>query len=93
MGRLVIILKAIKYKKDSFCFLSFYPPDLDFQAACLLTLFFRLYVFRIFVSLVKRICLSKPRILDPFYNLNPHLLSSLLTPRSASFTAIGLTKH
>ena len=34
MGRLIIRLKAIKYKEDFFCYLSSYP-DLGLQAACL----------------------------------------------------------
>ena len=95
MGILIVKLKAIDYKENSFCYLSSYLPDLSFQVACLLTLLFRPYAFRTFVSLAKRICSPKLfRILDLFYNLNPYLLSFLLTPkRPTSLTASGLTKH
>ena len=34
MGRLIVRLKAIKYKEDFFYYLSFYP-DLGLQVACL----------------------------------------------------------
>ena len=37
MGILVIKLKAIEYKEDSFYYLSSYPPDFNSQAACLQT--------------------------------------------------------
>ena len=95
MGILVVRLKAIKYKKDSFCYLSSYPLDLGLQAACLLTLSFQPYAFRTFVFLAERICSSKPfRILDPFYNLNSYLLNSLLTLKMSTFLAASrLTKH
>ena len=49
-GRIVVRLKTIKYKEDSFCYLSFYPSDLGFQALCLLILFFQLYAFKILYS-------------------------------------------
>ena len=95
MGILIVKLKTIKYKEDSFYHLSFYPPDLGLQAACFLTLSFRSYAFRTFVSSAECIHSSKSsRILDPFYNLNPHLLSSSLIPkRSTSLAASGLTEH
>ena len=95
MGILVVRLKAIKYKEDFFCYSSSYPPDLGLLAACLLTLSFRPYAFRTFVSSAERICSPKPsRILDPFYNLNPHSLSlSLTAKRPTSFVASGLTKY
>ena len=38
IGRLVIKLKVIKYKKDFFCYLSFYP-DLNLSDCMLLGLF------------------------------------------------------
>ena len=64
MGRLIVKLKAIKYKEDFFCYLSFYP-DLSLQAACFQILFFRLHAFRSFFLgrmpsglLTKHICLS-----------------------------------
>ena len=39
-------------------------------------------------------CSPKFQILDPFYNLNPYLLSFLLTIKmSTSLAAIGLTKY
>ena len=95
MDILVVRLKAIEYKEDSFCYLFFYPPDLNILTVCFLTLTFRPYAFRIFVSLAERICLPKPfQILDTFYNLNHHLLSSLLTPKKPTFLVVsGLTKH
>ena len=95
MGILIVRLKAIEYKEDSFCYLSSYSLDFGLQAAYLLILSLWPYAFRTFVSLAERICSSKSfRILDSFYNLNPHLLSSSLTSkRSSSFTANGLTKH
>ena len=69
MGRLIVRLKAIKYNKDFFYYLSFYP-DLGFQAAYLQILFFRphafisfgAYAFRIF----NKIYSPKLCILDPF---------------------------
>ena len=71
MGILIVKLKAIKYKKDSFCYLSSYSLDLGLLAVCLLTLSFRPYAFKTFVSSAEHICSPKPsRILDPFYNLN-----------------------
>ena len=39
-SRIIVRLKAIKYKKNFFCYLSFYPSDLGFQAACLSELIF-----------------------------------------------------
>ena len=87
MGILIVRLKVIEYKEDSFCYLSSYSPDLGLQAACLLTLSFRPYAFKTFVSSAKRICSPKPfRILYLFYNLNPHLLSSSLTPKKTNFS-------
>ena len=47
IGRLVVKLKAIKYKKDFFCYLSFYS-DLDLQVTCFWILFFRPHIFRFF---------------------------------------------
>ena len=85
MDKLVIRLKAIEYKEDSFYYLFSYPPDLGFQVACLLTLFFWPYTFKTFVSLAECICLFKPRILDLSYNLNPHLLGILLTLKISFF--------
>ena len=35
---IVVRIKAIKYKEDSFYYLSSYPADFGLQAACLLTL-------------------------------------------------------
>ena len=95
MGILVVRLKVIKYKENSFCYLSFYPSDLGLLAACLLTLSFRLYAFKTFVSSAERICSPKPsRILDLFYNLNSYLLIFSLTPkRPTSLAASGLIKH
>ena len=55
-SRIIVRLKAIEYKENFFCYLSSYPPDLGFQAACLLTLFFWPYAFKTFVSLAERIC-------------------------------------
>ena len=87
MGIMVVRLKAIEYKENFFCYLSSYPSDLGFLAACLLTLSFWPYAFKTFISLAERICSPKPsRILDPFYNLNPYLLSSLLTSKKANFS-------
>ena len=64
IGRLIVKLKAIKYKQDFFCYLSFYP-NLGLQAACLQILFFRPHTFRSFPSdriflrfLTKHICPS-----------------------------------
>ena len=64
MGRLIVKLKAIKYKKDFFCYLSSYP-DLGLQAACFSILSFRLHIFQSFPLgrmpsrfLTKHICLS-----------------------------------
>ena len=95
MSILIIRLKAIKYKENSFCYLSSYPPDFSLQAACLLILFFRLYAFKTFISSAERIYSPKPsRILDLFYNLNFHLLDSSLTPKKpTSFVASALTKY
>ena len=84
-SEIVVKLKAIEYKKKSFCYLSSYSPDLSFQVTYLLALFFRPYAFRTFVSLAERICLPKSWIPDPFYNLNPHLLSFLLSPKISFF--------
>ena len=47
IGRLIVRLKAIKYKEDFFCYLSSYP-DLGLQAACLQILSFRPHAFRSF---------------------------------------------
>ena len=47
MDKLIVRLKAIKYKEDFFCYLSSYL-DLDLQAACLSILFFRPHAFRSF---------------------------------------------
>ena len=84
-GEIVVRLKAIKYKEDSFCYFCSYLPVLGLQAAYLLTLFFRPYAFRTFVSSAERICSPKPQIPDLFYNLNLHLLSFLLTPKASFF--------
>ena len=79
MGIFKVRLKAIKYKENSFYYFFSYPPDLSFQIACLLTLFFQPYTFKTFVSLAKHIYFSKPSwILNLFYNLNFYLLSFLL---------------
>ena len=47
MSKFVVRLKTIKYKKDFFCYLFFYP-DLDLQAGYFQILSFRSYVFRFF---------------------------------------------
>ena len=83
MGITVIRLKAIKYKENSFCYIFSYFSDLSLQVACLLTLFFRLYALRTFVSLEKRICLPKSSQIS---DLNKHFELSI------TVTAIGLTK-
>ena len=49
MGKLVIKLKAIKYKEDFFSYLSSYS-NLGFQATCFQILSFRLHVFKPFFS-------------------------------------------
>ena len=85
MGILVIKLKAIKYKENSFCYLSSYSPNFGLQAVCFLTLSFRPYAFKTFICLAECICLPKPsRILNSFYNLNPDLLNFSLTPKNAN---------
>ena len=82
MGIFVVRLKAIKYNKDSSYYLSSYPPNLGLLVACLLTLVFRPYAFRIFVFSVEHICSSKLFLIpDLFYNLSPYLLSSMLTSK------------
>ena len=48
IGRLIVRLKTIEYKKDFFCYLSSYP-DLGFQTACLQILFFRSHTFKSFL--------------------------------------------
>ena len=45
--KIVVRLKIIKYKKDFFCYLFFYPLGLYFQALYLFIFFFRLHVFKI----------------------------------------------
>ena len=86
-GRIVVRLKAIKYKENFSYYLSSYPLDLSLQAASFLTLFFQSYAFRTFVSSMERICLLKLfRIPDPFYNLNPYLLGSLRTSKGQLFS-------
>ena len=47
MGRLIVRLKAIKYKEDFFCYLSSYP-DLGPQVAYIQILSFRPHAFRPF---------------------------------------------
>ena len=47
MGGLIVRRKAIKYKKDFFCYLSFYL-DLGLQAACFQILSFRPHTFKSF---------------------------------------------
>ena len=47
MGRLIVRLKTIEYKKDFFCYLSSYL-DLGLQAACFQILSFRPHAFRSF---------------------------------------------
>ena len=47
MDKLIVRLKAIKYKEDFFCYLSFYL-DLSLQATYFQILFSRLYTFRSF---------------------------------------------
>ena len=75
MGRLIVRLKTIKYKKDFFYYLSSYP-DLGFQAAYFQILSFRLHAFRFFFLgcmlskfLTKHIC-SSLRSQIRFNNLN-----------------------
>ena len=75
MGRLIVRSKAIKYKKNFFCYLSFYP-NLGLQAACFQILSFSLYIFRSFFLsrkslefLTKYICLSLGSQIH-FNNLN-----------------------
>ena len=84
MGRLIIRLKAIKYNKDFFCYLSSYTPDLGLQAPCFLTLFFWPYTFKTLYS--RRNASIHPSFGSQIYfnNLNSHLLSPLLTQWSTS---------
>ena len=94
MSIFVIRLKAIKYKENSFCYLSSYPPDLGFETVCLLTLFFRLYAFRTFLFLMECIHLSKSSwISNLFYHLNPICWVNCWSQRLIFFAMIGLTKY
>ena len=77
MDRLVVKLKAIKYKIDIFCYLSFYLPDFGFQAAYLLTLFFWLYAFKTFYLWRNVFIYRNFKSQIRFNNLNLHLLSPL----------------
>ena len=71
-SEIVIRLKAIKYKEDSFCYLFSYHLDFGLQAAYFLTLFFWLNVFKTFVSLAERIYLLKlSQISDPSKQSKP----------------------
>ena len=75
MGGIIIRLKAIEYKEDSSYYLSFYSPDLGLEATYFLTLLFRPYTFKTFVSSAKHICSPKSfRIPDLFNNMKPQLL-------------------
>ena len=78
MGGIVVRLKAIEYKEDSFCYLSSYPPDLGLQAACLQTLFFRPLAFR--TSYPRRNTFaqaSDPRSVPTIWTLSRSLSPSL----------------
>ena len=71
MSRLIIRLKVIEYKKDFFCYLSFYL-DLDFWSVYLKILFFRPHIFKFLFfkphafRIFNETYLPKFQILDPF---------------------------
>ena len=47
-NKIIVRLKAIKYKKNSFYYLFFYLTNLNLQAIYFLILFFKSYTFKTF---------------------------------------------